>query len=82
MGLFGCGAQSWLSIWWLTGISPSTQALADTLHVHVYVHSQDYTRDLADCQLCRSYYLPVERKQVGVGTSAGLGCLKLCASVS
>ena len=35
------------------------------VYVHMYVHSQDYTPNLADCQLCHSNYLPVERKQVG-----------------
>ena len=61
MGLFGYGAQSWLSIWWPTGMHPSTQSLAETVYVcvhvyvHLYVHSQDYTPDLAGCQVCPSF---------------------------
>lgn len=37
MGLFGYGAQPWLLTWWLTGISPSFQTLADTVHMYVHV---------------------------------------------
>ena len=86
MGLFGCGAQSWLSTWWPTGMCPSTQSLAGAVYahvcvyVHVYVHSQDYTPDLADCQ--PSYRLSVERKQAFLESPAGIWRLKLCASLS
>ena len=40
---------------------PSTQSLAETVYVcvhvyvHLYVHSQDYTPDLAGCQVCPSF---------------------------